>query len=234
MFRCFLLRLFSSFDSRARNRVLWPLGELYWYFCLLTPPFSDRGLAFTCKALQNMQSDTSSELHVCFKRSYDEVLRHHHNFVIRGLVTVRIFPPYLRRTPPPSYISIPCVGLEALGSVCLAGGPCSVPCFRDRPICAIFALIARSSQNAHRLLPMSLELAISLFRSATRRQTTHIDYLPFRFLLLLRIWYSAFTPTCSCNHPHHNGDSPRRNASLSIPPPPHDAAVSLFVFCTSL
>ncbi|TFK37318.1 glycolipid transfer protein domain-containing protein [Crucibulum laeve] len=49
-----------------------------------------RGLCFTCKALQNMQSDTSSELHVCFKRSYDEVLRHHHTFVIRSVVSVAI------------------------------------------------------------------------------------------------------------------------------------------------
>jgi len=47
-----------------------------------------RGLAFTCKALQNMQSDPNSELHVCFKRSYDEVLRHHHSFIIRSVVSV--------------------------------------------------------------------------------------------------------------------------------------------------
>jgi len=49
-----------------------------------------RGLAFTCKALQNMQSDTTSELHICFKKSYDEVLRHHHSFVIRSVVSVAI------------------------------------------------------------------------------------------------------------------------------------------------
>ncbi|KIM39411.1 hypothetical protein M413DRAFT_446928 [Hebeloma cylindrosporum] len=49
-----------------------------------------RGLAFTCKALQNMQNDTSSELHTCFKRSYDEVLRHHHTFFIRSVVSVAI------------------------------------------------------------------------------------------------------------------------------------------------
>ncbi|KAF8992715.1 glycolipid transfer protein [Cyathus striatus] len=46
------------------------------------------GLAFTCKALQNMQQDTSSELHVCFKRSYDDVLKHHHSFIIRSVVSV--------------------------------------------------------------------------------------------------------------------------------------------------
>ncbi|KAF8991891.1 glycolipid transfer protein domain-containing protein [Cyathus striatus] len=49
-----------------------------------------RGLAFTCKALQNMQQDTSSELHVCFKRSYDDVLKHHHSFIIRSVVSVAI------------------------------------------------------------------------------------------------------------------------------------------------
>ncbi|KAF8953853.1 glycolipid transfer protein domain-containing protein [Flammula alnicola] len=49
-----------------------------------------RGLAFTCRALQHMQKDTVSELHICFKRSYDEVLRHHHTFVIRSIVSVAI------------------------------------------------------------------------------------------------------------------------------------------------
>ncbi|KAF8631825.1 hypothetical protein AX15_002193 [Amanita polypyramis BW_CC] len=49
-----------------------------------------RGLAFTCKALQNMQKDVSVELHVCFRRSYDEILRHHHSFVVRSLVGVAI------------------------------------------------------------------------------------------------------------------------------------------------
>ncbi|PFH47637.1 hypothetical protein AMATHDRAFT_67241 [Amanita thiersii Skay4041] len=49
-----------------------------------------RGLAFTCRALQNMQEDTKSELHICFKRSYDEILRHHHTFLIRSLVAVAI------------------------------------------------------------------------------------------------------------------------------------------------
>jgi len=49
-----------------------------------------RGLALTCKALQNMQNDPTSELHVCFKRSYDEVLRHHHSFLIRTVVSVAI------------------------------------------------------------------------------------------------------------------------------------------------
>ena len=46
---------------------------------------------FLCKALQHMQNDPSVELHVCFKRSYDEVLRHHHTFVVRSLAVVRHF-----------------------------------------------------------------------------------------------------------------------------------------------
>ncbi|KAF8172438.1 glycolipid transfer protein domain-containing protein [Pholiota molesta] len=49
-----------------------------------------RGLMFTCRALQHMQKDTTSELHICFKRSYDEVLRHHHTFIIRSVVSVAI------------------------------------------------------------------------------------------------------------------------------------------------
>ncbi|KAI0057389.1 glycolipid transfer protein [Artomyces pyxidatus] len=49
-----------------------------------------RGLAFTCRALQEMQADRSAELHVCFRRSYDVVLRHHHSFVIRSVVTLAI------------------------------------------------------------------------------------------------------------------------------------------------
>lgn len=48
----------------------------------------NRGLAFTFHALHNVQSDTSADLHVCFKRSYDTVLRHHHTFVIRSVVYV--------------------------------------------------------------------------------------------------------------------------------------------------
>ncbi|TFY59854.1 hypothetical protein EVG20_g7635, partial [Dentipellis fragilis] len=51
-----------------------------------------RGLAFTCHALMNVQADRSAELHVCFKRSYDIVLRHHHSFVIRSVVLVTCNP----------------------------------------------------------------------------------------------------------------------------------------------
>ncbi|KAG1747739.1 glycolipid transfer protein domain-containing protein [Suillus paluster] len=49
-----------------------------------------RGLTFLCRALQHMQNDPSMELHVCFKRSYDEVLRHHHTFFVRSLAAVAV------------------------------------------------------------------------------------------------------------------------------------------------
>ncbi|KAG1845882.1 glycolipid transfer protein domain-containing protein [Suillus subalutaceus] len=49
-----------------------------------------RGLTFLCKALQHMQNDPSIELHVCFKRSYDEVLRPHHTFFVRSLAAVAV------------------------------------------------------------------------------------------------------------------------------------------------
>ncbi|KAG7096113.1 hypothetical protein E1B28_006787 [Marasmius oreades] len=49
-----------------------------------------RGLYFTHQALENTQSDTSSELHVCFKRAYDLVLKHHHGFIVRNVVSVAI------------------------------------------------------------------------------------------------------------------------------------------------
>ncbi len=45
---------------------------------------------FTCRALQHAQEDRSAELHVCFKRAYDVVLRHHHSFVIRTVVSVSV------------------------------------------------------------------------------------------------------------------------------------------------
>ncbi|KAF8224702.1 glycolipid transfer protein [Tricholoma matsutake] len=49
-----------------------------------------RGLSFTCHGLQNVQNDTSAELYVCFKRSYDTVLKHHHSFFIRSVVYVAL------------------------------------------------------------------------------------------------------------------------------------------------
>jgi len=49
-----------------------------------------RGLMFLCKALKHMQSEPSLELHACFKRSYDEVLKHHHTFIVRSLAVVAV------------------------------------------------------------------------------------------------------------------------------------------------
>ncbi|KAJ7746543.1 glycolipid transfer protein domain-containing protein [Mycena olivaceomarginata] len=49
-----------------------------------------RGLAFTCLALQTTQSEPALALHVCFRRAYDVVLRHHHTFVVRSVVTLAI------------------------------------------------------------------------------------------------------------------------------------------------
>ncbi|KAF9035513.1 glycolipid transfer protein [Panaeolus papilionaceus] len=49
-----------------------------------------RGLALTHKALFNMQRDPQSELHTCFRQSYDAVLSKHHGFIIRNVVYVAI------------------------------------------------------------------------------------------------------------------------------------------------
>ncbi|KAJ3776401.1 glycolipid transfer protein [Lentinula raphanica] len=48
------------------------------------------GLALIEHALKRMQDHPSDELHVCFKSAYDVVLRHHHAWVIRSVVTVAI------------------------------------------------------------------------------------------------------------------------------------------------
>lgn len=47
-----------------------------------------RGLAFTCKALQNAQSNKSEELSVAFNKSYDGTLKKFHNFVVKGIFSV--------------------------------------------------------------------------------------------------------------------------------------------------
>ncbi|KZP16301.1 glycolipid transfer protein [Athelia psychrophila] len=47
-----------------------------------------RGQYFTCSALLHAQNEPNSELHTCFQAAYDEVLRHHHNFIIRGTMAV--------------------------------------------------------------------------------------------------------------------------------------------------
>jgi len=51
---------------------------------------SHSGLLFTCRALENMQADRTSELRACFKRSYDDVLKHHHGWFVQSAVTVRV------------------------------------------------------------------------------------------------------------------------------------------------
>ncbi|OBZ73751.1 putative protein PLEKHA9 [Grifola frondosa] len=62
-------------------------GDRYGTACLVRLL---RGLLFACDALRNMQNDKSCELHVCFKRSYDANLRHHHTFIVRSVVSVAI------------------------------------------------------------------------------------------------------------------------------------------------
>ncbi len=37
-----------------------------------------------------MQNDPDVELYICFKRSYDEILWHHHSFVVRSIVSVSL------------------------------------------------------------------------------------------------------------------------------------------------
>ena len=37
-----------------------------------------------------MQADHTSELRACFKRSYDDVLKHHHGWLVQSAVTVRV------------------------------------------------------------------------------------------------------------------------------------------------
>ena len=47
-----------------------------------------RGLSFTCKALQRLQENQSSELSTAFSQSYDETLKKFHGFVVRGVFAV--------------------------------------------------------------------------------------------------------------------------------------------------
>jgi hypothetical protein len=48
-----------------------------------------RGLSFTCKALQNSQANKSEELTVSFNKSYEGTLKKYHNFVVKGIFSVR-------------------------------------------------------------------------------------------------------------------------------------------------
>ncbi len=49
-----------------------------------------RGLSFTCTALQFSQSDEKEELSASFTKGYEGTLKKHHNFVIKGVFSVRI------------------------------------------------------------------------------------------------------------------------------------------------
>ena len=61
-------------------------------FSLLSPHLSScsRGYRYVCCALSVMHDHPELDLHVCFKRAYDQVLRHHHPLVVRSLVAVRL------------------------------------------------------------------------------------------------------------------------------------------------
>lgn len=48
-----------------------------------------RGLSFTCKALQNSQANKSEELSAAFTKSYEGTLKKFHNFVVKGIFSVR-------------------------------------------------------------------------------------------------------------------------------------------------
>ena len=59
-----------------------------------------------------MQNDTKAELYACFKKSYDEVLRHHHSFIIRSVVSVSFLISMARS-------SVLLIGLSSLNCVCV-------------------------------------------------------------------------------------------------------------------
>jgi len=47
-----------------------------------------RGLSFTCKALENAQSNKTEELSAAFTNSYESTLKKFHNFVVKGIFSV--------------------------------------------------------------------------------------------------------------------------------------------------
>ena len=47
-----------------------------------------RGLSFTCKALQNSQSDRAQELSAAFNTAYDATLKKFHGILIRPIFSV--------------------------------------------------------------------------------------------------------------------------------------------------
>jgi len=48
----------------------------------------NRGLAFTCKALEKLQENKSEELATAFTHSYEGTLKKFHNFIVKGLFAV--------------------------------------------------------------------------------------------------------------------------------------------------
>ncbi|KAG2141825.1 glycolipid transfer protein domain-containing protein [Suillus clintonianus] len=75
----------STLENLVRSEI--SLQDRHGTGCLIR---LTRGLTFLCRALQHMQNEPSIELHVCFKRSYDEVLKHHHTFFVRSLAAVAV------------------------------------------------------------------------------------------------------------------------------------------------
>lgn len=49
-----------------------------------------RGLSFTCQALEAAQSNEKEELSVSFTKGYEVTLKKYHNFVVKGIFSVRI------------------------------------------------------------------------------------------------------------------------------------------------
>lgn len=49
-----------------------------------------RGLSFTCKSLQASQANEKEELSASFTKGYEDSLKKHHNFVVKGIFSVRI------------------------------------------------------------------------------------------------------------------------------------------------
>ena len=50
----------------------------------------NRGLSFTCKALEHAQKEKSQELAVAFNSSYKDTLKKYHSYIVIGLFTVSI------------------------------------------------------------------------------------------------------------------------------------------------
>lgn len=57
-----------------------------------------RGLAFTCKGMQHCQANKTDEINVGFNKAYENTLKMHHNFVVKGAFGVRFFLFYVTKT----------------------------------------------------------------------------------------------------------------------------------------